>query len=56
MKKLQENPVETEPSETERTMIVNGICIRVKSVFGDAPLEKAMCNLALRKLAEKKTA
>jgi|GEM_PF-5937133 len=36
----------------ERNVVVNGTHIRIKSVFnGDIPLEKALGNIAKRKLA-----
>ena len=56
MKELQENPVEIKPTTAERNLIVYGTHVRVKSVFGYIPLEKAIENLALRRMADKKTA
>ena len=36
----------------QRDVVINGTHIRVKSVFGDIPLEKVLANIAKRKLAE----
>ena len=38
----------------ERDIVINGTYIRVKSVFGDIPLEKALGNVAKRKLSSQK--
>ena len=35
----------------ERDMVVNGVYIRIKSIFGEVPLEKTLANIAMRKLA-----
>ena len=56
MKVFQENPVEIKPTTAERNLIVNGTHVHVKSVFGYIPLEKAIENLVLCKMADKKTA
>jgi len=44
----------TKPPEIERNITVNGTYIRVKSIFGDIPLDKALANIAKRRLAESK--
>jgi len=44
-------PVKIRQNTIERNVVVNGTHIRVKSVFGDIPLEKALANIAKRKLA-----
>ena len=36
----------------QRDIVINGTHIRVKSVFGDIPLEKALANIAKRKPSE----
>jgi len=38
----------------ERNLKINDTHIRVKSVFGNIPLEKALANIAKRRLAELK--
>jgi len=49
MKPIQKSD---KPTVIERNIFVNGTHIRVKSVFnGDIPLEKALANIAKRKLA-----
>ena len=45
-------PVGNEPVTACHTIVVNGTFIRVKSVFGNVPIEKALANIARRKLAK----
>jgi len=49
--KNAEKPAKIRQNAIERNVVVNGTHIRVKSVFGDIPLEKALANIAKRKLA-----
>ena len=44
--------VGNEPVTAYRTVVVKGTFIRVKSVFGDMPIEKALANIARRKIAK----
>ena len=38
----------------ERNMVVNGVSIHIKSIFnGKVPLDKALGNIAMRKISEK---
>ena len=51
----RKNLTERNQNTTERSVIVDGTHTRVKSVFaGRIPLEKALGNLALRKLSDGK--
>jgi len=48
---------ERKDKEETEIKVINGTHIRVKSVFnGSVPLEKALGNLVLRKVSDKKTA
>jgi len=42
-------------AKSDSVKIINGTHIRVKSVFGDIPLEKALGNLVQRRISDKKT-
>lgn len=44
-------PAKIRQNSIERNVVINGTHIHVKSVFGDIPLEKALANIAKRKLA-----
>ena len=53
----KENKVDREKPENKYDMVINGTHIRVRSVFnGSIPLEKALGNLVLRKISDKKSA
>ena len=38
----------------ERNVTINGTYVRIKSIFGDIPLDKVLANIAKRRLAESK--
>jgi len=44
-----------EKTKSDNVKIINGAHIRVKSVFGEIPLEKAMGNLVQRRISDKKS-
>jgi|GEM_PF-6770977 len=42
-------------TKSDSIKIINGTQVRVKSVFGDIPLEKALGSLVQRRISDKKT-
>lgn len=51
---MTKKPLIQTVNTAERDIVINGTYIRVKSVFGDIPLEKALGNIVKRKLSTQK--
>ena len=51
LEKMRGTTIKGERRSLERHVVINGTHIRIKSVFaGDVPLEKALANIARRRL------